>query len=157
MVKVKLKEFPGERLFELKAPWSAVTVCVTLSLFVQVTLVPTETLSVAGLKAKLATLTLEALPLAGVAVGVCVGLLLVGVLAAVVVVAVGLVEPLVAGVPPQAARKVSRVRMTRENQAVLEKVDVFFCIVLAFLEHVHDTLCWWSVCDGTASLVVSSS
>jgi hypothetical protein len=137
LLKVKLNELPGDRLLELKAPWSAVTVCVTLSLFVQVTLVPTETLSVAGLKEKLTTLTLGALPLEVVAVGV--KLPLVGVLTAVVAVAVGFVDPLVPVLPPQAARKVSRARMMRQNPAVLNRaalkeMEVFFCIGLVFLE-----------------------
>lgn len=137
MLKVKLNELPGERWIESKAPWSAVTVCVTLSLFVQVTLVPTETFSVAGLKEKLAMLTLGAFPLGVVAVGV--ELPLVGVLTAVVAVAVGFGDPLVPVLPPQAARKVRRARIMKQNpavlyRAVLKERGVFFCIGLVFLE-----------------------
>ncbi len=120
----------------MNAPWSSVTVWVVLSLLVQVTLVPTETVSDAGLKEKLTMLTLGALPLAGVAVGVCVEVLLVGVLAAVgvlvgVLAAVGVVVGgLVEVVPPQAARKASRVRMSRQNPAAFK--EMILCIRLAF-------------------------
>jgi hypothetical protein len=48
---VKLKVWPGFRLPLLKAPVSLVTVCATESLLVQVTVVPVETFSDAGLKA----------------------------------------------------------------------------------------------------------
>ncbi len=120
MVKVKLNELPGDRAFESKAPWSAVTVCATLPLLVQVTLVPTETLSVAGRKAKLMMLTLGPLPLGVGVAGVGVKPLLVGVLATVVIVAGGEVDPPVVEVP-QAARKASRLRMIRQNPAVLKK------------------------------------
>jgi hypothetical protein len=78
-------------------------------------------------------LTLEALLLGEVAAGVGVALLLVGVLVAVFVVAVGLVDPPVV-VLPQAARKTNRVRTIRENPVVLKKRDIFFCISWAFLE-----------------------
>lgn len=138
-VKVKLNEFPGERLPESQAPWLAVTVCVTLSLFVQVTLVPTETFNVAGLKEKLWMLTLGALPLGDVAVGVGVEALVVGVLVAGFVVAVGVVDPLVVLLLPQAARKASRVSIIRQNPAVLKEMNVFFCIGLSLLEYVYDT------------------
>jgi hypothetical protein len=50
-------------LLESKVPWSAVTVCVTLSVLVQVTVVPTEMLSVAGVKEKFAMLTLAVVAL----------------------------------------------------------------------------------------------
>lgn len=128
MVKVKLNVLPGVRPFESQAPWSAVTVWVTLSLFVQVTLVPFEMVSVAGLKEKLAILTRGALPLGEVAAGVCVTVLLVGTLLAVVAVAVGFVEPLVAVLPPQAARRASRVSMARQNPAFLKVMGIVFCI-----------------------------
>jgi hypothetical protein len=150
-VKVKLNVLPGTRFFEFQAPLSAVTVCIVVSLFFQVTLEPTETVSDAGLKEKLTILTLEALPLGVVAVGV--GLLLVGVLAGVFVlvgvlvtvfvVAVGLVDPPAAVVPPQAARKASRVRMSRKNAAVLKQIDIFFGMGLAFLMYMMRQ-CWWS-------------
>ena len=104
MVNVKLKLFPGERSPELNAPWSAVTVWVTESLFVQVTFVPVFTMRLAGLKAKFIILTLFPLlvvPFVGVLVGA-----VVGVLVGVVVVA-----------PPQAARSTSRPAATRHNHA----------------------------------------
>jgi hypothetical protein len=139
LVKVKLNEFPGDRPFESKAPWSAVTVCVALPLFVHVILVPTETLRVAGLKAKLMMLTLDPLPLGVEVAGVGVTLLLVGVLATVVVAAgvgvgVGVgVDPPV-GEVPQAERLASRVRMIRPNPAGRKKRNGFFCIDLALLK-----------------------
>ncbi len=78
-------------------------------------------------------LTVGALLLGEVAVGVGVALLLVGVLVTVFVVAVGLVDPPVV-VLPQAARKTNSVRAIRQNPVVLKKRDVFFCISWAFLE-----------------------
>lgn len=58
MLKVKLKDWPGERVGELsKLPESEVTVCATLSLLVQVTVVPARIFNVAGLKEKLLMLT----------------------------------------------------------------------------------------------------
>jgi hypothetical protein len=76
-------------------------------------------------------LTAGALLLGEVAAGVGVALLLVGVLAAVFVVAVGLVDPPVL-VLPQADRKTNRVRTIRENPVVLKKRDVFFRISWPF-------------------------
>ena len=122
--------FPGGTPFESQAPWSAVTVWVTLSLFVQVTLVPFTMVNVAGLKEKLAILTLGALPLGEVAAGVCVKVLPdgVGTLLAGVAVAVGFVAPLVVVLPPQAARRARKVRMTRQNPAFLKMMEIVFCI-----------------------------
>ena len=117
MVNVKLKLLPGSRSPELNAPWSAVTVWVTVSLFVQVTFVPVFTVRDAGLKAKFIIVTL--LPLAlgvlvdavvGVAVGAVVGAV-VGVLVDVVV-----VEP-----PPQAARSTRRPAASRHSQTLVVK------------------------------------
>ena len=89
---VKLKLFPGESSPELNPPWSAVTVWVTASLFVQVTFVPVFTVRLAGLKAKFIIVTLVPLP--------------VGVLVDTVV-----VEP-----PPQAARSTRRPAASRYSQ-----------------------------------------
>jgi len=98
LVKVKLNVSPGLSMW-LKAPPSAVTVWVVLSLFVQVTLVPTVTVKLCGPNAKLAMETLFP-PLAGAVVGVAVS--------AVVGAAVG-VEVLVVGeVPPHAATMSTR-------------------------------------------------
>src|SRR5258708_31891215 len=72
MLKVKLKLLPG-RTCEFKAPWFAVTVWVTLSWFVQVTLVPTLTVRPLGLNEKFIIETLFPLLLAVVGVGVGVG------------------------------------------------------------------------------------
>jgi len=117
LVKVKLKLLPGERSPELNAPWSAVTVWVTVSLFVQVTFVPVFTVRLAGLKAKFMIVTLFPVlvgvlveAVVGVAVGAVVGVLVgaaVGVLVDVVV-----VEP-----PPQAARSTRRPAASRHSQA----------------------------------------
>jgi len=127
-----LNEFPGDRAFESKAPWSAVTVCCTLPLFVHVTLAPTETLSITGLKAKLMMLTLCPLALGVGVAGVGVKPLLVGVLATVLVGGGGVDPP---GVEvPQAARKASRLRMIRQNPAGRKKRSGFFCIGLALLK-----------------------
>ena len=41
---------------------------------------------------------------------------------------------------PQAARKASRLRMIRQNPAVLKKRNVCFCIGLALLKQMYDTL-----------------
>ena len=91
-------------------------------------MVPFEMVNVAGLKEKLAILTPEALPLGEVVAGVCVKVLLVGTLLAVVAVAVGFVEPLVVVLPPQAVRRASRIRMTRQNPAFLKMMEIVFCI-----------------------------
>lgn len=78
-------------------------------------------------------LTLGALLVGEVAVGVGVALLVVGVLVAVFEVAVGLVDPPVV-VLPQAARKTNRVRTIRQNPVVLKKMDIFLCISWVFLD-----------------------
>ena len=112
---VKLKLFPGERSPELKAPWSAVTVWVTVSLFIQVTFVPVFTVRDTGLKAKFIIVMLFPLlvdPVVGVLVGAVVGVQVgpvVGVLVGVVVV-----------VPPQAARSRRRPAVSRHSQAFVE-------------------------------------
>jgi hypothetical protein len=132
LVNVKLKLFPGERSPELNAPWSAVTVWVTESLFVQVTFVPVFTMRLAGLKAKFIIVTLVPLPLGvlvdavvGVAVGAVVGVF-VGAVVAVGVDAV-VVEP-----PPQAARSRSRPAASRHSQTCVVKNAWGFCMSLPF-------------------------
>jgi hypothetical protein len=58
LAKVTLYDCPGERAPELRMfPESEVTVCVTLSLLVHVTFVPTLTVKVDGLNEKLLILT----------------------------------------------------------------------------------------------------
>jgi hypothetical protein len=116
LVNVKLKLFPGERSPESNAPWSAVTVWVIESLFVQVTFVPVFTVRLAGLKAKFIIVTLLPLPLGvlvdavvGVAVGAVVGVF-VGTVVGVLVDAV-VVEP-----PPHAARSTRRPAASRHSQ-----------------------------------------
>lgn len=119
-MKVKLKVLPGVRGPELKAPLLAVTVWVTVSLFVQLTFVPTFTVRDVGLKAKFAIDTL--LPvLVGAVVGVLVGAAVGAVVGALVGVAVGAVVGVLAVVvvvvPPQAARSTTRHRASRHSQA----------------------------------------
>ena len=117
MVNVKLKLFPGERSPESNAPWSAVTVWVTVSLFIQVTFVPIFTVRDTGLKAKFIIVTLFPL-LVGVLVDAVVGVLVdavVGVfVGAVVGVFVG--EAVVVVPPPQAARSTRRPAASRHSQ-----------------------------------------
>ncbi len=121
MVNVKLKVLPGERNPESKAPWSAVTVWVTESLFVQVTLVPVFTVSAAGLKAKFMIVTL--LPeMAGVVVDAVVGVLVGAVVGVFVGAAVGAgVDVVVVVLPPQAARNRSRPAASRHSQTFVVK------------------------------------
>jgi hypothetical protein len=118
---VKLKLLPGERFPESNAPWSAVTVWVTVSLFVQVTFVPVFTVRLAGLKAKFIIVTLLPLTLGvlvdavvGVAVGAVVGVF-VGAVVGVLVDAV-VVEP-----PPQAASSTRRPATSKHSQAFVVK------------------------------------
>ena len=116
MVNVKLKVLPGERPPESNAPWSAVTVWVIESLFVQVTFVPAFTGSVAGLKAKFMIVTLLPL-LAGVLVDAVVGVLVGAVVGVGVGAVVGVGVGAVAVVPPpQAARRTSRPAASRHSQ-----------------------------------------
>ena len=136
MVKVKLKLLPGGT-GELKAPWFAVTVWVTLSWFVQVTLVPTLTVRLFGLNEKFIIETLFPLLLAVVGVGFAVGVAVgaaVGVGVAVGA-AVGVVPvPVVEGALPQAARSTSKPTASRHSQAfVVVGVDVF-CMSLPLLQ-----------------------
>jgi len=123
-VKVKLKVLPGVRGPELNAPLSAVTVWVTVSLFVQLTFVPTFTVRDTGLKAKFLIETL--LPVlvgavVGVGVGAVVGVGVGAVVGALVGVGVGAVVGVLAVVvvvvPPQAARSTTRHRASRHSQA----------------------------------------
>jgi hypothetical protein len=122
---VNVKLFPGDSSPELKAPWSAVTVWVTVSLFVQDTFVPVFTVRVAGLKAKFIISTLFPVlvgPVVGVLVGAVVGVLVgavVGVLVGAVVV-----------VPPQAARSTRRPAASRHSQAFVVVGIWVFCISL---------------------------
>ncbi len=121
MVNVKLKVLPGERNPESKAPWSAVTVWVTESLFVQVTLVPVFTVSVAGLKVKFRIVTLLPL-LADVLVDAVVGVLVGAVVGVFVGAAVGIgVDAVVVEPPPQAARSTSRPAASRHSQTFVMK------------------------------------
>ena len=96
-MKVKLKLFPGERSPELKAPWSAVTVWVTVSLFVQVNFVPVFTVRVSGLKAKFMIETLFPV-LVDVLVGAVVGVLVGAVVGVLVGAVVGVLVGSVVGV-----------------------------------------------------------
>jgi hypothetical protein len=141
LVKVKLKVLPDTRV-ELKAPWSAVTVWVTLSLFVQVTLVPTLTVRLFGLKEKFIIETL--LPLLAGVVGVGAARVGVGVaVGAVVGVAVGAavgVVPVPVGAPPHAARVSKRLTANRQNQDFVMMVAMCFCIVVPLLSF-YDTYC----------------
>jgi hypothetical protein len=115
-VKVKLKVLPGARGPELNAPLLAVTVWVTVSLFVQLTFVPTFTVRDVGLKAKFAIVTL--LPvLVGAVVGVGVGALVGAAVGAVVGAAVGVLAEVVVVVPPQAVRSTTRHRASRHSRA----------------------------------------
>ena len=120
MVNVKLKLLPGERSPELKAPWSAVTVWVTVSLFVQVTFVPVFNVRVAGLKAKFIIVTLFPVlvgPVVGVLVGAVVGVLVGAVVGVFVGAVVGvLVGAVVVVVPPQAARSTRRPAASKHSQ-----------------------------------------
>jgi hypothetical protein len=128
LVKVKLKLLPGGT-GELKAPWFAVTVWVTLSWFVQVTLVPTLTVRLFGLNEKFIIETLFPLLLVAV-VGVLVGAVVGVFVGAVVGVFVGAVVV----VPPQAARSTRRPTASRHRQAfVVVGVDIF-CISLPLLQ-----------------------
>lgn len=119
MVNVKLKLLPGERSPELKAPWSAVTVWVTVSLFVQVTFVPVFNVRVAGLKAKFIIVTLFPVlvgPVVGVLVGAVVGVLVGAVVGVFVGAVVGVLVDAVVVVPPQAARSTRRPAASRHSQ-----------------------------------------
>ncbi len=90
------------------APPLAVTVWVTLSLFVQVTWAPTFTVRLCGLNAKLAMETLFPLlvgAVVGVGVGAVVGVAVGVAVGAVVGAAVGVEVLAVDGVPPHAARR----------------------------------------------------
>jgi hypothetical protein len=132
LVKVKLKLFPEMRSPELKAAWSAVTVWVTESLFVQVTFVPVFTLRVTGLKAKFLIETLFPV-LAGVLVGAVVGVLVGAVVGVLVGTVVGVLVDAVVVVPPQAARSTRRLTASRHSQAFVVGVYVF-CIFLPLLQ-----------------------
>ncbi len=119
-MKVKLKVLPGVRGPELNAPWSAVTVWVTVSLFVQLTFVPTFTVRDTGLKAKFLIVTL--LPVlvgavVGVGVGAAVGAVVGVGVGALVGAVVGVLAVVVVVVPPQAARSTTRHRASRHSQA----------------------------------------
>jgi len=112
-----------------------VTVCVKLSLFVQVTFVPTLTVRLCGLKAKLAMETLLP-PLPGavvaavveVGVGVAVGAT-VGVAVAVGA-TVGVEVLAVEGVlPPHAASVNTRPMINTQNQVFATLVAKYFCII----------------------------
>jgi len=96
-----------------------VTVCGAEVVFVQMTVVPTLTVSVAGLKANdpllsVVIVTAEPLLLVGVLVGVetVVGALV----AAVVGTVVGVVPPVPVALPPQAARSASTASIVKLNQ-----------------------------------------
>jgi hypothetical protein len=141
LVKVKLKVLPDSRV-ELKAPSSAVTVWVTLSLFVQVTLVPTLTVRLFGLKEKFLIETLFPLLVGVVGVGaarVGVGVAVGAVVGVAVGAAVGVV-PVPVGAPPHAARVSKRLTANRENQAFVMMVAMCFCIVVPFLSF-YDIYC----------------
>ena len=114
----------------MKAPPFAVTVCVRLSLFVQVTFVPTLTVSLCGLKAKLAMETLLP-PLLGAVVGVGVGVAVgatVGVGVAVGA-TVGVEVLAVDGVLPHAARVNTRPMRNTHHQVFATLVAKYFCII----------------------------
>lgn len=116
---------PGLSIW-LNAPPSAVTVWVVLSLFVQVTLVPTVTVKLCGLKAKLAMETLFP-PLVGAVVEVAIGAVVgTAVEVAVVGTPVG-VEVLVVGEgPPHAATMSTRpITDTQSHRFVILVVTDF--------------------------------
>ena len=121
MVNVKLKLLPGESNPESNAPWSAVTVWVIESLFVQVTFVPVFTVRVAGLNVKFIIVTL--LPvLAGVVVDAVVGVAVGAVVGVFVGIAVGVgVDAVVVVLPPQAARSTSRPAINRPSRTFVVK------------------------------------
>jgi len=130
-------EMPESKLL----PSSLVTVWPAWVIFVQVTVVPTLMVSVAGLKAKLPLLsvvmvTAWLLPAGVVAVGVVpVGVVPVGV---VPVAGVG-VEPEPVVVPPQAAKRTSALSASRTSHTLrgCEKIDkgrTLLCIVFPFLQ-----------------------
>lgn len=136
MVKVKLKLCPGGRSPESNAPWSAVTVWVTLSLFFQVTFVPTFTVTLAGLKEKFATETLLpplAAAVVGVSVGAVVGVSVGAVVGAAVgaVVGVGLAE---AVPPPHAVNNTRKPAMNTQDQILVASERRFFKITIVLLE-----------------------
>ncbi len=134
LVKVKLKVLP-EGTSELKAPWSAVTLWVTLSWFVHVTMVPTLTVRLFGLNEKFIMVTLFPLLLvAVVGVGVGVGLVVEVAVAVTVGATVGVVTvPVVAGVPPQAARASTRPTVNKDSQTFVMVGAMCFSIVIALL------------------------
>lgn len=134
-MKVKLKVFPGARAPELNAPWSAVTVWVKLSLFVQVILVPTFTVRLAGLKAKLSIVMLFPLLVVAV-VGVSVGTLVgVGVgVGAVVGAVVGTGVGLLAVPPPQAVNRTRKLIASKQDQTFVAIDGRFFKITLVLLK-----------------------
>jgi hypothetical protein len=117
-VKVKLKLFPGGRSPELKAPWSAVTVWVTVSLLVQVTFVPTLTVRVVGPKAKFMIETLSPV-LEGVFVGAVVGVFVGTEVGVFVGTDVGVIVGADVVVLPQAARSTRRPIASRHSHAVV--------------------------------------
>lgn len=105
----------------MNAPWSAVTVWVTASLFVQVTFVPVFTVRLAGLKAKFIIVTLVPL-LVGALVDAVVGVAVGAVVGVFVGTAVGvLVDAVVVDPPPQAARITRRLAASRHNQTFVVK------------------------------------
>jgi hypothetical protein len=118
----------------LKAPWSAVTVWVTASLFVQVTFVPVFTVRLAGLKAKLIIVTLVPL-LAGVLVDAVVGVAVGAVVGVFVGTVVGvLVDAVVVEPPPQAARSTRMPAASRHSQTFVMKNAWDFCMSLPLLQ-----------------------
>jgi len=141
LVKVKLKLLPGVRSIESKVPLIAVTVWVTLSLFVQVTLVPTLTVRLFGLKEKFIIEMLFPLLGAVVGVGFVVGVAVGAVVGVAVGAAAGVVPPVLVGEPPQAASVSKRLAANRQNQAFEMMVAMCFCIVVPLLKF-YDTYCW---------------
>lgn len=107
------------------------TVCVTLSLFVHVTFVPTLTVRLFGAKEKFAIETLFPLlvgAVVGVAAGAVVGVAVGAAVGAVVGAAVG---ALAAGAePPHAARVSKRPAVNKQSQALVRAVGKYFCILL---------------------------
>lgn len=116
----------------LNAPPSAVTVWATLSLFVQVTLVPAFTIRLCGLKAKFVMETLFP-PLVGAVVAVGVGAVVEVAVGAVVGAAVGVEVLAVDEAPPHAATRNMRPIIHTPSHCFGLLVVTDFCIPFLLL------------------------
>ena len=131
MLKVKWNVLPDSRRPELKTPLSAVTVWATLSLLVQVTVVPALIVKLLGLNAKLAMeMPFPLLP--DLVVAAVVGVALLPLEYALVGAALGVVPLSVvveAGVVPQEVMSKSRPIAHRQSQVPVILVNGEFSIV----------------------------